>query len=303
MRFSLWPNPERTFDETRRLVLQAEDSGWHAAYVADHFMDDRPIGESAEAATLESTATLAALAASTTRIRLGTLVASATYRHPAVLAAWAATVDQISGGRLILGLGAGWQLNEHHAYGIELGDVPTRIDRFEEYVTVVRSLLAGGTTSFDGAHFHLADAPCRPGPVQQHLPLLLGVKGERRTMAIAAREATIWNSWCTPEELAHRNGVLDGHCASIGRDPSEIQRTTQALVIPTATAEGGQALREQSIGRPLVVGTPEQMVEDLSRYVDAGCDEFIVPGWTLGDAGAAADAIAMLTESVLPAFA
>ena len=93
MRFSLWPNPERTFDETRRLVLQAEDSGWHAAYVADHFMDDRPIGESAEAATLESTATLAALAASTTRIRLGTLVASATYRHPAVLAAWAGNRD------------------------------------------------------------------------------------------------------------------------------------------------------------------------------------------------------------------
>ena len=299
MRFSLWPNPERTFSETQALVLQAESAGWHAAYVADHFMDDRPIGEPAEVPTLESTATLAALAATTSSIRLGTLVASATYRHPAVLASWAATADQISEGRLILGLGAGWQLNEHHAYGIDLGDIPTRIDRFEEYVTVVRSLLAGGTTTFDGQHFHLDEAPCRPGPVQSPLPLLLGVKGERRTMAIAARHATIWNSWCTPEELDHRNGVLDGHCEAIGRDPAEIWRTSQALVIATATEAEGRALRERSIGRPLVAGTPEQMIDDLGRYRDAGCDEFIVPGWTLGDASAARDAISMLTESVI----
>ncbi len=302
MDFSLWPNPERSFDELRRLVLQAEEAGWHAAYVADHFMDDKAVGEPAEVPMLESTATLAALAASTTTIRLGTLVASATYRHPAVLANWASTADQISQGRLILGLGAGWQLNEHHAYGIELGDVPTRIDRFEQYVTVVRSLLAGGTTTFAGSHYQLEAAPCRPEPVQQPLPLLLGVKGERRTMAIAAAQASIWNAWCTPEELAHRNGVLDGHCATIGRDPAEIRRTTQALVIPTATADEGQALRESSIGRPLVAGTPEQMIEDLARFAEAGCDEFIVPGWTLGDGTAASDAIAMLTESVAPAL-
>ena len=244
MRFSLWPNPERTFLETRALVLQAESAGWHAAYVADHFMDDRPIGEPAEVATLESTATVAALAASTSTIRLGTLVASATYRHPAVLAAWAATVDQISEGRLILGLGAGWQLNEHHAYGIALGDVSIRIDRFEEYVAVVRSLLAGGTTTFAGQYFHLDEAPCRPGPIQQPLPLLLGVKGERRTMRIAARQADCWNSWCTPDELQHRNAVLDDHCEEIGRDPSEIWRTTQALVIVTATEAEGRSLRE-----------------------------------------------------------
>jgi len=303
MRFSLWPNPERPFDETRDLVRQAEAAGWHCAYVADHFMDDRPIGEPAEVATLESTATLAALAASTSTIRLGTLVASATYRHPAVLASWAATVDQISGGRLVLGLGAGWQLNEHHAYGIDLGDVPTRIDRFEEYVEVVRSLLGGGTTTFAGDHFTLRDAPCRPGPVQQPLPLLLGVKGERRTMAIAARQANLWNAWCTPAELAHRNAVLNGHCETSGRDPGEIGRTTQALVILTATADEGVALLEQGIGRPLVAGTAEQVVEQLAQYVAAGCDEFIVPGWTLGDAGRAADAIALFSESVLPALA
>ena len=302
MRFSLWPNPERTFLETRALVLQAESAGWHAAYVADHFMDDRPIGEPAEVATLESTATVAALAASTSTIRLGTLVASATYRHPAVLAAWAATVDQISEGRLILGLGAGWQLNEHHAYGIALGDVSIRIDRFEEYVAVVRSLLAGGTTTFAGQYFHLDEAPCRPGPIQQPLPLLLGVKGERRTMRIAARQADCWNSWCTPDELQHRNAVLDDHCEEIGREPSEIWRTTQALVIVTATEAEGRSLRERSIGRPLVAGTPDQMIEDLRRYRDAGCDEFIVPGWTLGDAAAAGDAIDLLTESVVPAL-
>ena len=303
MRFSLWPNPERTYAETRALVLQAEAAGWHAAYVADHFMDDKPIGEPATVAMLESTSTMAALAEATSSIRLGTLVASATYRHPAVLAAWAATVDQISDGRVILGLGAGWQINEHHAYGIELGEVRTRIDRFAEYVSVVQSLLSGGSTTFDGTFFRLEDAPCEPGPVQQPLPLLLGVKGERRTMALAAQHASIWNSWCTPEELRNRNAVLDRHCNTIGRDPSEIQRTTQALVIVTSTEEQGARLRSQSAGRPLLAGTATQLIEQLGDYVDSGCDEFIVPGWTLGAGDAPMDAIALLSEAVLPEFA
>ena len=163
MRFSLWPAPDRPFGETVALARQAERAGWHALYVADHFMSDAPVGVAAEGRTYESSAMIAALAASTTSIKLGTLVASATYRHPAVMANWAATVDQLSEGRLVLGLGAGWQLNEHQKYGIDLGDVKTRIDRFDEYVQIVSGLLNRDLTSFRGDYYSHRERRCSWG--------------------------------------------------------------------------------------------------------------------------------------------
>ncbi len=300
MRLSIWPNPERSFTDTLEIVRAAEAAGWHAAYVADHFMDNVAIGEPAPTPMLEATSTLVALAQATSSIKVGTLVASATYRHPAVLANWAATTHEVSQGRLLLGLGAGWQENEHHEYGIDLGSIRTRVDRFEEYVAIVDDLLAGEVVTTNGAHYHLHGAHLSPAPGRGAVPLLLGVKGERRTMAIAARHAQIWNAWCTPAELEHRNGVLDRHCAAIGRDPRTITRSTQAMVAVLDDPARAEQLRTALAGRPAVVGSAPQVLEQLLGYAEVGCDEFIVPCWILGGTNEVLATIETLTTEVLP---
>ena len=208
MEFSVWPNHERSFDDTVKIVSACESYGWHAAYYADHFMPNGPDATPLSGPVNEAMMTLGGLAAVTSRIRLGTLVASATYRHPAVAAKMFATLDQMSRGRAIVGLGAGWQINEHASYGIELGSIPERINRFEEYVQIVRSMLHESTTTFSGDYYRVNDAPCEPRS-EVAAPILLGVKGERRTMALAARLADIWNAWTSPDEHRRLNGVLN----------------------------------------------------------------------------------------------
>ena len=164
----------------------------------------------------------------------------------------------ISGGRAIAGLGAGWQENEHASYGIALGSITERIDRFAEYVAVVASMLANETTTFEGAHYQLHDAPCDPRPVQAPLPILLGVRGQRRTMAIAAEHASIWNAWTSPDALGELNGVLDGHCEAQGRDPATISRTTQALLFLSTDEEWLAPHRERAGGGAPISWAPRQ---------------------------------------------
>ena len=142
-------------------------------------------------------------------------------------------------------------------------------------------MLTEATTTFEGGHFSLHDAPCDPRPLQSPLPILLGVRGKRRTMAIAARHASIWNAWTTPEDLAECNAVLDGHCASIGRDPATIERSTQALLF-LSTDESWLAQHREGAGRASIVGTPPEVAEIVGRYEAAGCDELIIPCFTLG---------------------
>jgi alkanesulfonate monooxygenase SsuD/methylene tetrahydromethanopterin reductase-like flavin-dependent oxidoreductase (luciferase family) len=202
----------RSWDDVVRLARAAEEHGAHAVYVPDHFMQHTGDDSVGDGPMMEGWTALTGLAAVTSRIRLGTLVLGATYRHPAVVANMAATLDHVSGGRVVLGLGAGWQRNEHDAYGIELPPVRTRLDRFEEHTRVVHSLLRHARTTLTGDHFSLTDAPCRPAPLQRPLPILVGGGGEKRTL------------WATPEELDRKNGVLDAHCRDLGRDPGEIRR-------------------------------------------------------------------------------
>jgi alkanesulfonate monooxygenase SsuD/methylene tetrahydromethanopterin reductase-like flavin-dependent oxidoreductase (luciferase family) len=300
MRFSVWPTPTVPFEETAAIVAACEERGWHAAYFADHFMPNAPDATPLRGDTLESLAVLSALAARTTTIRLGTLVAAATYRHPAVFAKAITALDRISGGRAIAGLGAGWQENEHASYGIRLGSITERIDRFDEYVAIVRSLLTEGTTTFEGSYFSLHDAPCDPGPVQSPLPILLGVSGRRRTMGIAARDAQVWNAWTTPELLAECNDVLDRHCEAIGRDPTTLVRTTQALVF-LSTDEAWLASKRETPRS--MVGTPAEMTEIVGRYEAAGCDELIVPCFTLGDRTRSLETLQLFDEEVAQHFA
>jgi F420-dependent oxidoreductase-like protein len=289
MRFSIWPAAARPWDEIHEITAYCEQSGWDGVYIADHFMPNGPGTAPLDGPVLECWSLLAALAASVPRLELTSLVTSVTYRHPAVLASIAAAVDQISHGRLTLGVGAGWQQNEHAAYGIELGSVTERLDRFEEAVEILASLLRQPRTTFDGKYFQLADAPNQPAPAQERLPLLIGGGGERRTLRIAARYADHWNAWTTPDLLAHKVSVLREHCAAVGRDPAEIRVSTQALLHLSTDEEWLKDKRQTGPGMPVIAGTPAEVTEIVARYRDAGADELIVPDFTFGNLSRAKD--------------
>ena len=173
MRFSVWTSTNQPWDEVLATARHAEATGWDGVWIADHFMGNEPGPIPPDVPTLEAGSVMAALAASVDRVRIGTLVYGNTYRHPAVLANMAATADRISGGRITLGIGAGWQENEHQQYGIDLPPVRELVDRFEESIQVIRSLLREPTTTFAGTHYRLTDALCEHKPVQHPLPILV----------------------------------------------------------------------------------------------------------------------------------
>jgi len=302
MRFSVWPSPQRPWADVRHIVRHCDDAGWDGAYFADHFMPDDPDGRPADGAVLECWSVLAAVAAETTRLRVGSLVSGNLYRHPAVVANAAATIDHISNGRFVLGLGAGWQVNEHAAFGIDLLDVPDRLDRLEESCTVVRSLLDNARTDFSGRHYRITAAPCDPKPVQARLPLLVGGSGERRTMRIAARHADEWNAWGTAADFERRRGVLDAHCAAVGRDPTQITRSTQAIVYLSTDETWLAHRRSATGGRASLLGTPAEMVEQVAAYHAVGVDELIVPDWMMGSASRTVDTLDLFWNEVAVHF-
>lgn len=255
-----------------------EATGWDGIYVADHFMPAGPenLGPSQECWT-----SLAALAASTSRVRLGPLVTGNTYRQPAVLAKMAAQVDIISGGRLVFGLGAAWQQNEHEAYGIEYGTAGSRLRRLEESVQIIRSLFREERTTFEGRYYQVKDAPLAPKPVQDGGPrILIGGGGEQKTLRIVAKYADEWNIWGTPELLAQKGAVLDQRCEEIGRDPGTVYRSAQAIV--TLTDDPKVADQARGGGRAALAGSVDEVVDTLGRYAEAGVDEFIVPNFNFG---------------------
>lgn len=200
--------------------IEVFESGWSW----DHFY---PLAPPYDGPNLEGWTMLAALAQATSRIRLGAMVNGMHHRHPAVTANMAATLDIVSGGRFELGMGAGWNEMESSAYGIELGTLTERFDRFDEGIEVIRSLLDRPVTNFDGAYFTVTDARCEPKPVQSKLPLVIGGKGPKRTLRTAARWADQWDM-TFPEQPANwlaLDEVLRRHCADAGRDPAEITRS------------------------------------------------------------------------------
>jgi len=220
----------RPWDEVVRIAQTVDEAGAHAVYVPDHFMPNTEDDSIVDGPRLEAWTLLSALSQRTSTCRLGALVLGGTYRHPAVVANMVASLDVVSGGRAIAGLGAGWQVNEHAAYGIDLLSVRDRSDRFEESVHVVASLLREPRTTFEGRFFSLHDAPNRPAPVQERLPVLVAGKGEQRTLRTAARYADVWHTWGTPESFAAKSRVLDERCAEIGRDPGTVRRASGFFV-------------------------------------------------------------------------
>jgi len=300
VRFSIWPSLAQPWAEVLTVTQHAEATGWDGVYVADHFMGDAG-GGAVEEPTLEATAALPALATLTSRLRLGTLVLGNTYRHPAVLANWAATVDQLSGGRLLLGVGAGWQENEHAQYGIALPSPGERIDRFEEACQIWNGLLRQPTTTFAGSYYQLTDAICEPKPVQSRLPLLIGGKGDRM-MGVVARQADEWNMWGLADVIAERAAVLDRRCQAIGRDPATIKRSAQALVLLTDDQARADAFLEGTGGRAAIAGTTDDVATAIAAWQAVGLDEVIVPDFTLGKGTRRLDRMDAIIEQVAPSF-
>ncbi|CAN5495119.1 LLM class flavin-dependent oxidoreductase [soil metagenome] len=276
MKLSYWPLAPQTWEEIVATTRHIEATGWDGVYMADHFMADGQAFGAAERPTFEALAGLAALGAITSRVRVGPLVLGNTYRHPAVLANWAATLDIVTGGRVVLGLGAGWQQNEHEQYGIELPPPRQRLDRFEEALTAIGSLLSEPTTTLDGEYYRLADALCEPKPVQAPLPLLIGGKGDRM-LGIVARHAQEWNMLGLPDVIAERAAVLDRRCEAIDRDPASVRRSTQALVMVTDDAAAAQSCVEGVAPRAAIAGPAAQFAEVVEQWAAVGIDEVIVP--------------------------
>lgn len=234
-----------------------EALGFDSIWDCDHYeQPSRPGGHYYEGWTL-----LAGLAARTERIRIGVLVSCNTFRHPALLAKEAVTVDHISNGRLEFGIGAGWYVPEHEAFGIPFGTPGELVVQFREAVEVIESLFRNEETTYHGTYYQLANAPSRPRPVQQpRPPLTIGAK-KPRMLRIAAEFADRWNASGTADELRERNDILNQQCAEIGRDPAEIIRSVYgwAALMPHDPWES--------------VGAFEQVI---GEYREAGINEFII---------------------------
>ena len=284
MDLSYWAGSGQSWDDILESCRWAEAAGWHGIWVPDHFMPpkggyetdaesgDPELGPIMEAFTLQ-----AALAAAVPRVRIGAMVAGNTYRHPAVVANMATTIDHISGGRFVLGIGAGWQENEHEYYGIELGSRKERSDRFAEACEVITSLLTNERTNFDGNYYQLVNAPMEPKPVQERIPLMIGGGGEQRTLRTVARWADEWNVWGSPEHLEQKIDVLTRRCDEIGRDVDEIRKSACGFLRICDDETESAELRDRFGQQSGLVGTVDELKRTIEAYREAGVDELLIP--------------------------
>lgn len=281
MEFTIFTEPQQGFsyDDQLAFAQAAERTGFDAFFRSDHYMRMGP-GDPLPGPT-DAWTTLAGLARETSRIRLGTLVSSATHRVPAVLAIQVAQVDAMSGGRVEFGLGTGWFEQEHIAYGIPFP--AKRFGPFEEQLAVITGLWetpVGETFSFHGEHYTLVDAPGLPKPVQERVPVVVGGGGARRTPEIAARYATEFNIGFQPEEvIAQKFDGVRAACERIGRDPQTLKLSVALPTIAGAT-EAELERRAANVGRALadarngtnIVGGPDEIAEKVARLRALGAD-------------------------------
>ena len=277
MAFQTWPG---LLDFWRHL----ERTGWDIACVTDHFM---PNTKEREGSMLESWSSLSALAALVPRMRVGTIVLGNTYRHPSLVAKMAAQVDIISEGRLLLGMGSGWQENEHEAYGIPFYTMRERLERLDEACEVLRALFTQRRSDYKGRYYQLSDAPLDPKPVQSPYPeIMIGGGGERVTLRIVAKHADHWNVWGGAKVIAHKGKILDEHCAAVGRDPKAIRRSGNMVLLITDKKDQIDKMAE-NIGARMgahaadprdtcLAGTPAQIRDQLHQLREAGADTLFI---------------------------
>jgi len=269
-----------SLEEMRRTWRWADTAGFDWVDVWDHFYE-APY-QDGNGDCFEATTCMAAIACETKNVRIGVLVLGMNYRHPAVLANTLVTIDHLSGGRLEIGLGAGWHADEYRAYGIPFLPIGKRMDILEEGIQVVRKLTTEERANFAGKYFTLENAACNPKPLQGRPRIWVGGNGEKRTLRIAARHADGWNTpYTSPDEFSRLSGVLDMWCDKEGRDPASIERNVNLSFHMAATpaglghaedqyretwGPGAQAMRSRGV----VLGLPQQAIDLVGRYRDAG---------------------------------
>jgi F420-dependent oxidoreductase-like protein len=260
--------------ELTALWRRVEDLPFEWISIWDHFY----AADGNSTNCLEGVASHTALAMTTERVRCGSLVYCAAYRHPAVLANAMAAIDRFSGGRCEVGLGAGWLEQEFTAHGIAYPQVRQRMDMLAEYTQVVKGLLGGDRFSFEGQYFTIDDAICDPPPLSRPIPIWIGGAGEKRTLRIAAEYADGWNvPFISPEQFAHKCAVLDEHCASVGRDPAEVIRSVNVGVATDDESLHRQYGMIAEFVRPgVVMGGVDRMVEGIGRFVESGAQQINV---------------------------
>ena len=259
---------EKLFDTVVAQAREAEASGFDTVMVMDHFYQMPGIGPVTDP-MLECYTTLGALATATSSIQLSALVTGNTYRNPALLAKTVTTLDVVSGGRAILGIGAGWFEKEHDGYGFEFGTVSERIARLEEALQIIAPMLRGEAPTFDGSWYQAQDALNNPR-LRPTIPIMLGGAGERKTFALAARFADHMNIICDRDDLPRKVAALRQRCEEIGRDPATLASSFLAFVIMRESeAEARQPIERipPDRRRRIFAGTPEQVAEELQHDV------------------------------------
>ena len=273
-----------TWDEVEAVGRAIDAGPWRSLWTGDHLV--AVLGDEGEA-VLEAWVALAGLATVTNRVRLGVLVSANTLRHPAVVAKMVATIDQMSRGRLELGIGAGYHRREHEAYGFEFPSIKKRFDMLDEACEVLKRLLtAEGPVDYRGEHYQLVRAPFAPRCLQKpHPPIVVAGGGEQRTFRTVARYGDVMNVvGITPAELRRKIGVLEERCAEVGRDPAEIRKTVLTFVQVTEDAAEAERLRDryrvfvqtEEAMRALPVGPAGEVAEKLRAFAEAGAEEIIV---------------------------
>jgi F420-dependent oxidoreductase-like protein len=299
-----------TWDRWRRLAALAEEEGYDGLFRSDHltglFGDPRR-------PALDTWTSLAWLATGTSRVRFGPMVCPLTFYHPGLLAKQAAAVDQLSGGRLDLGLGAGWNEHEHRMFGIPFPPLRERMDRLECGVRAIRALWRGEPVTLDQPFAPLVEAQSYPRPVRGAVPVIIGGRGERRTLRIVAAHADEWNvTRVTFDELAHKAAVLAEHCRAVGRDPAAIRRSLMVpLVIGESAADVDARRRRARAEFPRLPGEaaewraaaflhggPDELVADLRRWAALGISRVMLQLADTEDA----EALRLFARTVAPAF-
>ena len=296
----------------QRLVSEVEAMGFAGLYCCDHFANPAP----PDYASLEVMTAMAYAASHSERMLLGTLVAPVSWRDPVMLARQAMAIDDLSGGRFVLGVGAGWNQREHAMFGYPLGEIPERMTRFTEALEVMTRLIRSDEPqTFEGTFSKLRDASLLPHP-QRHTPVMVGGSGPRRTLPLVAKYADIWNAGgMTPDEMRERNALLDGLIVQEGRRPGDVKRTMMKAIfcgrdeaefearlrgprrnpanadVPTSDVLDGLRTRTKAI-----IGTPDEVATQIRAYGEAGIEEIMAQFLVVDDF----DGLRVLAEEVLP---
>jgi F420-dependent oxidoreductase-like protein len=303
LRVLMEPRHGACYDQILALALATEHAGFDAFFRSDHLMGVDPHDPAYR--PTDCWTTLAGLARETTRVRLGALVTAATFRAPGLLATIVASVDEMSGGRVELGLGTGWYAREHAAFGLAFPPVAERFDRLEEQLAVITGLWSGPGFSFTGAHYEIEDNRTPPRPVQRpHPPIIVGGSGPRRTPALAARYAAEFNGALTADggvaALRERFAGFARACAAIGRDPADARRSAVLPVAcgatPADVERRAAVIRSELMRANAAIGPPAQVAERIAELADAGADTVYLHVYDIADL----DHIALIGAEVLP---